>query len=352
MSSASSAPILIIGQGLAGTALAWTLHQRGVRFLVVDRDEPVTSSKIAAGLLTPITGMRISLSAGYAEQWPEARAFYRRVEQELGNAFLVEVPHVRLFKNDVEPGRWEKRKAEPALKPFVEPKGWSLDPEVFTNPRGGFQMKHSGWLDTKAYLEAGRRFFTDQGAVETAEVKPEEVVPADDHITWRGRRFSHVVWCQGWEARHHPLFDWVPFKAARGTILTVRAEVGGERRVIHHGCWMVPRGDGRLRVGSTYDTQFTSPHQTTEQDLASLEARLRTALRVPFEIMDQASAVRPITDGQRTLVGRHPAHDRVLFFNGLASKGALRSPYHARLLADHLLQGVPLPASCDLRSNL
>lgn len=347
-----SAPILIIGQGLAGTALAWTLHEQGVPFLIVDRDEPVTSSKIAAGLLTPITGMRISLSSGYAEQWPEARSFYRRIEKKLGLPFLVEVPHVRLFKNDVEPERWAKRKRDPALQPFVEPGGWSLDSEVFTNPRGGFQMKHSGWLDTKAYLEAGRRFFTEQGAVETAEVKPEEVEPASDHVIWRGRRFSHVVWCQGWEAMKHPLFDWVPFKAARGTILTVRADVGDEQRVIHRGCWMVPRGDGTMKVGSTYDTRFSEPTETLPQDLTTLDARLRAALKVPFEVLDHASAVRPITEGQRTLIGRHPAQERVLFFNGLSSKGTLRAPFYARLLADHLLRGAPLPASCDLRSNL
>jgi len=53
---------LILGQGLAGTAIAWRLWERGLPFLIVDRDEPVTSSKIAAGLLTPITGMRMSLN--------------------------------------------------------------------------------------------------------------------------------------------------------------------------------------------------------------------------------------------------------------------------------------------------
>jgi flavin-dependent dehydrogenase len=67
--------ILIVGQGLAGTALAWRLWERGVPFVVVDRDEAVTCSKIAAGLVTPITGMRLNLNWRFVSQREEAGAF-------------------------------------------------------------------------------------------------------------------------------------------------------------------------------------------------------------------------------------------------------------------------------------
>ena len=52
--------VIIVGQGLAGTTLAWHLREAGQRVLVIDACEPVTSSKIAAGLITPITGQRVS----------------------------------------------------------------------------------------------------------------------------------------------------------------------------------------------------------------------------------------------------------------------------------------------------
>ena len=53
---------IIVGQGLAGTTLAWCLLEAGLSVLVTDREEEVTSSKIAAGLITPITGQRLALS--------------------------------------------------------------------------------------------------------------------------------------------------------------------------------------------------------------------------------------------------------------------------------------------------
>ena len=79
---------LIVGQGLAGTALAWTLLRRGYRVLVVDRCDEITSSKIAAGLITPITGMRLVVSWRLDEFLPFATEFYRSVEQQTGADFF------------------------------------------------------------------------------------------------------------------------------------------------------------------------------------------------------------------------------------------------------------------------
>ena len=45
---------LIIGQGLAGSALAIELLGRGKRVLVVDRMDQRSSSRVAAGLITPL----------------------------------------------------------------------------------------------------------------------------------------------------------------------------------------------------------------------------------------------------------------------------------------------------------
>jgi glycine oxidase len=42
----------------------------------------------------------------------------------------------------------------------------------------------------------------------------------------------------------------------------------------------------------------------------------------------------------------------VYFFNGLGSKGTLRSPWYAQAFINHLLDGQPIPTEADLRQNL
>src|SRR6185436_13422159 len=69
---------IILGHGLAGATLAWHLRWRGWRVLVVDRDEAVTSSKVAAGIVTPVSGRRVARSWRVDEFLPVAGEFYRR----------------------------------------------------------------------------------------------------------------------------------------------------------------------------------------------------------------------------------------------------------------------------------
>lgn len=343
--------ILIIGQGLAGTALAWHLWERGVPFLVVDRDEPVTCSKVAAGLITPITGMRLTVSWRYTMFYREALIFYRRCGQRLGQRFFFPRGYVRLLKNEAEMAKWQKRRCDPDMQPFLHPQPPKLDAEVIHSPENGFQQRHAAWLDTPAYLRASRDFFASLDAWVKADVQPADVRDDGTGVEWQGRRFSHVIWAQGWSAEKHPLFSWVPFQSARGTILTVQAEMQGERRILNRSCWLLPRPDGSLRAGSTYEWKFEDANIPDPAQVAQLEANLHSLLKVPAAITAAQTAVRPIIKNQQALMGTHPSHPRVAFLNGLGSKGSLRSPWLARHLIEHLLDAKPLDPELDLQRN-
>ena len=91
---------VIVGQGIAGTSLAWCLRWAGSRFLVVDRQEPVTSSRIAAGLVTPITGQKMIKSWRFDELWTAAISFYDRVQSETKSQFFSRRSMVRMFANE------------------------------------------------------------------------------------------------------------------------------------------------------------------------------------------------------------------------------------------------------------
>lgn len=346
-----SAHVLVIGQGLAGTALAWRLWERGVSFLIVDRDEALTSSKVAAGLITPITGMRLTVSWRYDIFYREALPFYRACGKRLEQRFFFPRGYVRLLKNEQEIAKWEKRRRDPDMQPFLHRTPPGLNEDVIHQPEHGFQQRHAAWLDTNTYLRASRSFFESIGAFATANVKPEEVCDDANGVTWDGRRFSHVIWAQGWCAEKHPLFHWVPFQSALGTILTVRTDLQNEKRILNRGCWILPRPDGTLRVGSTYEWKFDDPNTPSPDHVQKLEVTLHQLLKTPAEITSTQSAVRPIIKNRQALMGTHPTHPRVAFLNGLGSKGSLRAPWLARHLVEHLLDGTALDPDFDLQQN-
>lgn len=348
------AEFLIVGQGLAGTALAWRLLERGRTFLIVDPDEPLTCSKVAAGLVTPITGMRLTLNWRYPVLYPEAVRFYREKERLLGGKFFFPRPVVWLFKNEREQEIWQRRLEDPEVRRVVNSAAPSsiVDESCVANDRGGFQLKHAGFLDTGAYLSASRLHFQSLGAWQKGSVSDDDLAVTEDGVRWRDETFGSAVFCQGWEAAKSRWFSWLPYCPAQGTILTLRGSSGERRRIINRGCWVVPRADGTLRAGSSFDLQFDQPHTPCDESVRELEQRLGSLLQSDFEVADRQTAVRPIVKHCKAAIGRHPAHPRLACLLGLGSKGVLRSPFLARRLVDHLLDGASLDREFDVQSNL
>jgi len=85
------APLLIIGQGLAGSMLGWACEQAGVAFRIVDRGHDTAASRVGAGLVSPLTGRRLVPTWRFAEWRDEVVAIYRELERELGVPLLREV---------------------------------------------------------------------------------------------------------------------------------------------------------------------------------------------------------------------------------------------------------------------
>lgn len=342
-------PVLIVGQGLAGTAVAWHLWERGVPFLIVDPNEPDTCSKVAAGLVTPITGVRLNLSWRFGELLTEARAFYQRIGLRLQRSFYHEAPHVRLFKEAREVELWKTRSQDPTLLPWIEPHPPEplVNSDVFNASLGGFQQRDAGWLDTADYLEASRQFFLQQQQWQQGMLDEADLVISADAVTWQGRDFSHVILCKGWQQERSRHFDWLRYKSARGVILTLRADLR-EHRIVNHRCWLTPRGDTEWRAGSTYDFDFHAP---LDPWIAKMKQTVSGFLRVPHEVTGARAGIRPILRGREITLGSHPAHPRLAVLAGLASKGTLRSPTFARQLVEHLLDGRPLANEVDVASN-
>lgn len=316
--------------------------------MIVDPNERQTCSRIAAGLVTPITGKRVKPSWRVGELLPVALEHYRKVERFAGAEFYHELPLVRLFRDPREVQWWRGREGEAGLDRWVDPDAPMVNAAQFHSEFGGFVQRGSGWLDTAAYLEASRAFFETQGAWRQGVVREEAIEPLDNCVRCAGEDFSRVVFCRGADERAGSrFFSWLKFDCARGVIASLKAGLQ-ENRMINRGCWLLPRGDGHWRAGSTYEFDLNT---SMEASLADLRGKLSLLLRVPFEISGAQAGIRPIIQHRQLVLGPHPAHPRVCAFNGLGSKGVLRAPFFARMLAEHLLDDKPPAPDVDVRAN-
>jgi glycine oxidase len=343
---------IIVGQGLAGTTLAWQLRDAGRSVLVFDECRPGTSSKIAAGLITPITGQRLALSWCVDEMLPVAHRFYGTIEARTGKKFFHARPCVRLFASEAEQANWAQRSQNPAFQKYaaaVQPNPL-IEANVADSSGGGFEMQ-AAQLDVAAYLEASAVHFP---YVPAALDWQRDVTLGANFITAQSHKAKLVVSCEGYAATRNPYFSWVPFRSAKGDVLTIRVERAGREPLppvaLHRGIWVAPTAEPDVfRVGATYDWQTMDDVPNPAARL-EIEDKLKAFFHVPYTVIDHQAAVRPIIHESKARIGLHPAHPRLGYFNGLGSKGSLHAPWFAKCFADFLVKDTPLPEAIDLGS--
>lgn len=342
---------IIVGQGLAGSLMAWHLLRGNLRVLVVDRDEAVTSSKVAAGLLTPLTGSRFNLSDAVIERLNYALNFYWELENDNGGQIFHHQKIARLFRNQKEKQAWEERLSQDPsrFEEFHDPLGALHD--SIEAPEGGFEMKRGGWLDVPQFLEMTRQHLLERLSYAIGDVSADQVSITDSGVRWKNVEASKIIFCEGWMGNQNRFFDWITMHSALGEILDLKIpSLETENRIINRGGWMIPKGDGIFRAGSTYQHDFDRIEPSNEGE-AEVIQKMRSITTAPIEVIGRHAAVRPIIKRSQVFMGIHPEYSSVAFLNGLGSKGVMNGPYYASRLAQHLFMNNPLPPEADIRSN-
>lgn len=333
---------VVVGQGLAGTAVAWQLRRRGRRFLVLDRGDSHAASRVAAGLITPYTGRRVARTWNLDHCFNIAVGFYRSSQAETGAPFFHHAPALRLFADDAE-----REVARGKIDPTRFDRG--INPAWFAAPHGGFDLTPAARLDAPRFLDAYRTLFQEHHAYRVFDLDPAaDVKPtaAGVRLPQLGVTAGCVIFCEGAAGVRNPWFPTVPYNPAKGEVLTVRVPGLGETRPVHRGVWLAPQGGDVFLVGSTYDRHDLTPTPTAA-GRAAIEARLRAFLQLPFEVLDHRAAVRPVLTTTKPMLGVHPRH-RLAVLTGLGSKGALYAPTYGAMLVDHLTDGRPIDTEVRL----
>ena len=346
---------LIIGQGLAGSALAIELLRRGKSVLVVDRQDGTGSTRIAAGLVTPLTGK--GMNPAWRQQYylPKAVAFYHSLERESGRKLYHTTPVVRVFTSEKERDKWHSKQDEQHC--------WAHELEQVKGPFyhdfGAIEMPDGAWLVTLAFLHVVQDKLIDLGAWREAVFAEEDVSFGDGEVRWKDVVADTLILCQGAYGLngvdgYNGWFSHINHRSAKGEILNVWISGLDDQKRYHSRGWLAPREGGMWKAGANYDWKHMDAIPTEEGKTEVLE-KLATWIElgqdkaVSMEVIEHEAGIRPIIRNSRPVVGMHPDHAQLGFFNGLGSKGSLMAPAVAEHFAAYLCGETELDEELNLQ---
>lgn len=307
----------VVGMGLAGALAAWEFLKRGVLVTAFDDAAGDTSSNVAAGMITPITGQRLKPTWRGEELVARARHTYSEIEQHFGIVLQNDWKLRRVFR-DASMQQWfRKRYDANEFAPFDVTEITAGTHEGVDYPFGGMSHGNVLTIDIPGLISAVR------SSVE---------------LTQSDKGADAVIDCIGYRALNDPMWSWLPIEPSKGEILDVRIQGLTIDHILTNGTWILPMGDDRYRIGATHDWDDHDPTPTLRAR-EELLAAARKMVHQEIVVEGHRAAIRPSTQFKRPLVGRHPTLPGRYTLNGLGTKGALQGPYAASQLVDCVLQG-------------
>ena len=342
---------LIVGQGIAGSVLAWMLDQRDKKVLIVNSATLPSASKISAGIFNPLTGKKLVKTWLADELFPFAHHFYENVQQKFRTKLVHDKNIYRPFRSVQEQNQYLSQTADETIGKYTAA---APDHRKYTNwvhnPFGGLEVTRSGWIDVPEMLKKMKTYFIEKSQYIETDFNYNNLIISDLGVEWRGNKFGKVIFCEGVQARENPFFDWLPYNPVKGQILTVQIDGYGIEEIVNQGVWVIPSASGLCRIGATYSWHDLD-WQTTADGRAYIENKLAMFLKAPYQVVGQEAGLRPATKDRRPILGLHPAHRTLGIFNGLGTKGVTLAPYFAAQMVACLEEGKELSPEVNIENH-
>lgn len=339
---------LIIGQGISGTWLSYFLQQEQKSFIVIDNHQPNAPSRLAAGIINPVTGRRHVEVWMADEMLPFAWNAYLQLGNQLGINAISQKDIIDFFPNPQMRLSFQQRVDEEAAYVSLDEEDNSFR-NYFNYEFGYGKIKPVYTAHLETIIPAWQQHLEKQQQLLQEEFNMDELKISDSHIEYKHIRARKIIFCDGTASANNPYFKNLPFAPNKGEALTVHIPRLPTGNIYKKGMMLVPLASpDNWWIGSTYEWEFKHDNPTEEFRMKT-EDLLKSWLKIPFTITGHVAGIRPATLERRPFVGLHPLHPSVAILNGMGTKGCSLAPFFAKQLTDYLLYQKPIAPDADVR---
>ena len=339
---------LIIGQGISGTWLSYYLQKENKSLFVIDNHFPNSPSRIAAGIINPVTGRR------HVEVWmakeilPFAYEAYHQIGNELNITAISQKNIIDFFPTPQMQVSFMQRVEEKA-EYVSSPAEQNNFTSHFNYDFGYGEIKpvYTAYLET--LLPAWRQQLKEKELLVEEEFDINQLQVSHNKIEYKDITTGKIIFCDGNSSAANPYFNLLPFAPNKGEALIAEIPDLPINNIYKKGMMLVPlAAPGLWWVGSNYAWKFDNPDPTNEFRQKT-EALLKEWLKIPFTITAHLAGIRPATLERRPFVGLHPLHPAIGILNGMGTKGCSLAPFFAKQLVDNICYNKPINGEADIK---
>ena len=337
---------LIIGQGISGSFLSYELEKRNASYFVIDQPQPNAASKVASGIINPVTGRRIVKTWMIDDLLPFAKNAYNTLAEDLHIDCLSQKNIIDFFPTPQMLIAFRKR-CEEGAEYLSMPADTNRYEQAFNYPFGFGEINPCYLVDLPLFLTALRQRLAEQHKISEEHFDNEKLALEESRILYKDIIARKIIFCDGVNSMASRFFKLLPFAPNKGELLIAEIPELGRDVIYKYGLNIVPWKDNLWWIGASHEWKFADDQPTSAFREKTI-AQLSSILKLPFRIVEHWAAVRPATLERRPFVGLHPRFPQVGIFNGMGTKGCSLAPYFASQFAGHLIYGQSISPEADI----
>ncbi|MGZ8539825.1 MAG: NAD(P)/FAD-dependent oxidoreductase [Chitinophagaceae bacterium] len=338
---------LIIGQGICGTFLSYYLQKEKKSFLVIDNNYSNSPSKIAAGIINPVTGRRLVTVWRVDEILPFAWKAYQEIGHDLDITAISQKTIIDFFPNPFmrESFLQKIETGDKYVHSYPEQNHFN---SFFNYELGCGEIRPVYTAHLETLLPAWREQLLKENNLLEENFEIEQLNIEPGRIQYKNITAEKIIFCDGTSSFDNPFFRQLPFAPNKGEALVARIPELPGNHIYKKGMMIVPMTEKDFFwIGASYIWDFETAGPTL-MFRENTEQLLKQWLKIPFEIVEHRSGLRPATLERRPFVGFHPVHTNIGLLNGMGTKGCSLAPFFAKQLTDHLLYEEPISADASI----
>ena len=335
---------IIVGQGLAGSLLANELIKLHKKVLVIDDENTASSSRIAAGMYTPISGKRMVKSWMVDVLYDDLLRTYNELEELLKVKFLNNI-NIQLSFASIKEQNDFYSAINDKISQYVITETTTCT--GINAPFGTAEIKNSGWLNTIVFLDAFKQFLKLNESFLAERFNYNELIFKANKWHYKQYTADAIIFCQGYQNKHNPYFKHIPVIDNKGDVFTIKTAVLDNKKIYKRGAYAVNLYDDVYKIGSTFkwDNDDTTP---TEAGFNELKEKTDALINGDYTVLKHLVGIRPTTKNRRPILGKHANEPNMFLFNGLGTKGVTIAPYFCKIMTQHILNNTEISKEISL----